>query len=252
MAEKKATKKVESPEELEAKVEATAETTLVAEATEKPTEATEADEPKEEKKAAKAGKRSEKAQKEAEEKVAKAERKAKGDTTPQEGSEGKAKQKQNPTRSRLERRGKNYRKVAEQIEAGKLYAFKDALELATKTNVGKFDGTVELHLNLNVDPRQADQNVRSTVYPQAPPGLFFTGDPEFPGNAVMNSKIAQFAPRLGVVWTPCAGPVLASILVLAARAQDPGQSSLLLSAWRSASRPTAARCARGWKPCRST
>ena len=36
---------------------------------------------------------------------------------------------------------------------------------------------------------------------------------------------------LGAVWTPCAGPVLASILVLAARAQDPGQSSLLLSAY---------------------
>lgn len=34
---------------------------------------------------------------------------------------------------------------------------------------------------------------------------------------------------LGAVWTPCAGPVLASVLVLAARAQDLGQSSLLLA-----------------------
>ncbi len=33
---------------------------------------------------------------------------------------------------------------------------------------------------------------------------------------------------LGAVWTPCAGPVLASILILAAKAQDLGQSSLLL------------------------
>lgn len=33
---------------------------------------------------------------------------------------------------------------------------------------------------------------------------------------------------LGAVWTPCAGPVLASILILAARAQALGQSSLLL------------------------
>ncbi|MFJ1299906.1 cytochrome c biogenesis CcdA family protein [Pseudomonadota bacterium AL_CKDN230030165-1A_HGKHYDSX7] len=33
---------------------------------------------------------------------------------------------------------------------------------------------------------------------------------------------------LGAVWTPCAGPVLASILVLAAKAQDLGRSSLLL------------------------
>ncbi|WP_459654973.1 cytochrome c biogenesis CcdA family protein, partial [Achromobacter xylosoxidans] len=33
---------------------------------------------------------------------------------------------------------------------------------------------------------------------------------------------------LGAVWTPCAGPVLASILILAARAQDLAHSSLLL------------------------
>ncbi|MGH7196447.1 MAG: 50S ribosomal protein L1 [Candidatus Saccharimonadales bacterium] len=63
----------------------------------------------------------------------------------------------------MERRGKNYRKVAELIEKDKAYNLKDAIELATKTNVGKFDGTIELHINLNVDPRQADQNIRGTV-----------------------------------------------------------------------------------------
>jgi large subunit ribosomal protein L1 len=153
MAEKKA-KKTE-----EAEVKPTeAEVTVAQEATEPVV----TEEPKKEKKAAKAGRRSEKAQKEVEEKTAKEERKAKGDTSPQEGA-AKAKQKQNPTRSKLERRGKNYRKVAEQIEKGKAYSLKDALELATKTSVGKFDGTVEIHLNLNVDPRQADQNVRGTV-----------------------------------------------------------------------------------------
>jgi ribosomal protein L1 len=156
MAEKKATKS----KELEAPAVVAEETT-----TEKPEKitVTEVKAEKTEKVAAKAGKRSEKAQKEAEEKVAKEERKATGDTTPQEGSDAKVKQKQNPTRSRLERRGKNYRKVAELIEANKPYSIKDALKLATKTHVGKFDGTVELHLNLNVDPRQADQNLRGTV-----------------------------------------------------------------------------------------
>lgn len=119
--------------------------------------------PKAEKTSAKAGKRSEKAQKETEAKIAKEERKSKGDTTPQEGAEVKVAQKQNPTRSKLERRGKNYRKVAELVEKGKAYSLKEALELATKTSVGKFDATVELHLNLNVDPRQADQNLRGTV-----------------------------------------------------------------------------------------
>ena len=54
----------------------------------------------------------------------------------------------------------------------------------------------------NFDKARFDQGIRSRTYPQAPPGLFFPGDPEFPGNAVMNSKVWQFAPRLGVVWTP--------------------------------------------------
>lgn len=126
-------------------------------------EETTTEEPKKATKTAKAGKRSEKALKEVDEKVAKEDRKAKGDTTPQEGAEVKVAQKQNATRSKLERRGKNYRKVAELVEKGKSYSLKDALELAIKTSVGKFDATVELHLNLNVDPRQADQNIRGTV-----------------------------------------------------------------------------------------
>ncbi len=120
---------------------------------------------KEEKATAKAGKRSSKALKEAEEIVEKEERKAAGDTTPH-SDEAKANDRKGPapkTRTRLERRGKNYRKVAEQVEAGKLYSLDDAMALATKTNPAKFDATVELHVNLNVDPRQADQNIRATV-----------------------------------------------------------------------------------------
>lgn len=118
-----------------------------------------------EEKTAKAGKRSAKALAEAEEKAEKEERKAAHDTTPQ-SDEAKANDKKGPapkTRSRLERRGKNYRKVAEQLETGKLYTLDEAVALAAKTNPSKFDATVELHINLNVDPRQADQNIRATV-----------------------------------------------------------------------------------------
>jgi large subunit ribosomal protein L1 len=39
----------------------------------------------------------------------------------------------------------------------------EAIELATKTSPTKFDAAVEMHLNLGVDPKQADQNVRDTV-----------------------------------------------------------------------------------------
>lgn len=113
-----------------------------------------------EEKLAKAGKRSAKALKEAEEKQIKEERK----TAKKEAeAEDKPKQKQNPPRSKLERKGKQYRKVAEQIQKEKVYTLKEALELATKTNPVKFDATVEVHVRLGVDPRQADQNIRDTL-----------------------------------------------------------------------------------------
>ena len=67
------------------------------------------------------------------------------------------------TRPLIERRGKNYRKVAEKIEKGKVYNLADALKLAIETNPVKFDATVEAHVCLGVDPRQADQNIRTTV-----------------------------------------------------------------------------------------
>jgi large subunit ribosomal protein L1 len=115
---------------------------------------------------AKAGKRSAKAVAEVEAKVEKEERKAARAEADAEAAD-KPKQPVKPTRSLLERRSKGYRKSAEQIEKGKVYALKDALELATKTSSVKFDASVELHVNLGVDPRQADQNIRaSLVLPQ--------------------------------------------------------------------------------------
>ncbi|HLZ14682.1 MAG TPA: 50S ribosomal protein L1 [Candidatus Saccharimonadales bacterium] len=63
----------------------------------------------------------------------------------------------------MERRGKNFRKAAEQIDKAKNYKLAEALELATKTSPVKFDASVELHINLNVDPRHADQNIRDNL-----------------------------------------------------------------------------------------
>ncbi len=67
------------------------------------------------------------------------------------------------TRSRLERRGKNYRDAYAKVEKGKAYNLKEAVELAIATSPVKFDATLEMHFRLGVDPRQADQNIRSTV-----------------------------------------------------------------------------------------
>lgn len=67
------------------------------------------------------------------------------------------------TRPKIERRGKKYREAAKLIEKGKVYSLKEALELALKTNPAKFDATIEIHARLGVDPRQADQNIRTTL-----------------------------------------------------------------------------------------
>ncbi|MBQ3261072.1 50S ribosomal protein L1 [Candidatus Saccharibacteria bacterium] len=63
----------------------------------------------------------------------------------------------------MERRGKNYRKVAEKVEKGKVYNLAEAIKLAVATSPVKFDATIEAHVRLGVDPRQADQNIRTTV-----------------------------------------------------------------------------------------
>lgn len=112
----------------------------------------------EEPKLAKAGKRSAKAVAEAEEKQAKEERK---EANAEEAE--KPRQHANPTRSRLERRGKKYREAAKAIDADKVYDLKEGLEAVVKASTVKFDATVEVHVNLGVDPRHADQNIRDTV-----------------------------------------------------------------------------------------
>lgn len=121
----------------------------------------------EEKKTAKAGKRSEKGIKEAEEKTEKVEAQKHRDEEKAEAEDKKPKQPQRVT-NKLDRASKGYRKSAELIEKGKLYSLKEALDLTVKTSHVKFDATVELHVNLGVDPRQADQNLRDTI--QLPAG----------------------------------------------------------------------------------
>jgi len=119
-------------------------------------------ETEEEKATTKAGKHSAKGVKEAEEKQAKLERQRHAAEEKAEADD-KPKVALKPARSRLERRSKNYRKASEQIEKGKTYKLSEALELAVKTNPVKFDATVEVHVRLGVDPRQADQNIRDTI-----------------------------------------------------------------------------------------
>lgn len=67
------------------------------------------------------------------------------------------------TRPKIERRGKKYQEAAKLVEKGKTYTLKDGIELAIKSSPVKFDASVEIHARLGVDPRQADQNIRTTL-----------------------------------------------------------------------------------------
>jgi large subunit ribosomal protein L1 len=63
----------------------------------------------------------------------------------------------------MTKRGKKYTAAAEKVEPEKLYAPFEALDLARQTAYTRFDGTMEVHIRLGVDPRHADQQVRDTV-----------------------------------------------------------------------------------------
>jgi large subunit ribosomal protein L1 len=60
-------------------------------------------------------------------------------------------------------RGKKYRLAAEKVDRNKQYSLDEAVALLKEVSYAKFDGTVDLAINLGVDPRHADQNVRGTT-----------------------------------------------------------------------------------------
>ena len=63
----------------------------------------------------------------------------------------------------MKKLGKNYKKVAELVEKGKLYSIDEACELVKKTSTVKFDATVDVSFHFDIDPTQADQQVRGTL-----------------------------------------------------------------------------------------
>lgn len=128
-----------------------------------------------EEKFAKAGKRSKKHVEEVKAEAERQARKAEVAAAPEKVSGPKP-----VTRSRLERRGKNYREAYAKVEKGKAYSLKEAVELAIATSPVKFDATLEMHFRLGVDPRQADQNIRSTV--------------TLPASTGKDIRVAVFAP----------------------------------------------------------
>ncbi len=63
----------------------------------------------------------------------------------------------------MAKRGKKYRAALAKVDRTKRYTFEEAVKLALETAYAKFDETVEVAINLGVDPRHADQMVRGSV-----------------------------------------------------------------------------------------
>ena len=61
------------------------------------------------------------------------------------------------------KRGKKYNEAAALIEKGKKYSAVEACELAKKTTLVKYDAPIRVSFNMNLDPRQADQQIRGAM-----------------------------------------------------------------------------------------
>ncbi len=58
---------------------------------------------------------------------------------------------------------KKYQDALKQVDRTKEYSVEEAVELVKKIDYAKFDSTVEVVFNLNVDTKQADQQLRGAV-----------------------------------------------------------------------------------------
>lgn len=63
----------------------------------------------------------------------------------------------------MKKKSKKYLQALELIEKGKAYTKEEAVELVKKTSTSKFDGSVEVAINLNLDTRKSDQQLRGAI-----------------------------------------------------------------------------------------
>ena len=63
----------------------------------------------------------------------------------------------------MARQGKRMRAAIEKVDPLNEYGLNEAMSLLKETNVARFDASVDIHVNLGVDPRKADQALRGTV-----------------------------------------------------------------------------------------
>ncbi len=63
----------------------------------------------------------------------------------------------------MTKHGKKYNAVKQKIDSNKYYSPQEAVALVKETSTTNFDGTMEIHLRMGLDPRQADQMIRDVV-----------------------------------------------------------------------------------------
>ncbi|MBC7234153.1 MAG: 50S ribosomal protein L1 [Chloroflexi bacterium] len=63
----------------------------------------------------------------------------------------------------MAKHGKKYLEALKLVDRNKAYSPEEAIELVKKTAYANFDGSVDLHLRMNLDPRKAEEQIRGTV-----------------------------------------------------------------------------------------
>lgn len=63
----------------------------------------------------------------------------------------------------MAKKSKRFAEASKLVDKTKTYTVEEAVALAKKASTAKFDETVEVSFNLNVDPRHADQQIRGAM-----------------------------------------------------------------------------------------